>query len=79
MGGGPGPENALPITDSECRLHYSGDAAEVLGIKPGLSGLWQIMGRLTYEQRRNLDLVRVRNRSLKLYFRILLWMGRPVL
>ena len=64
-----------PITVSECRLHYSSDAAEVLGVKPGLSGLWQIMGRshLTYEQRRNLDLVLVRNRSLKLYFRILLW------
>jgi len=29
--------------------------------------------RLTYEQRRNLDLALVRNRSLKLYFRILLW------
>jgi exopolysaccharide production protein ExoY len=64
-----------PITVSECRLHYSSDAAEVLGVKPGLSGLWQIMGRsrLSYEQRRNLDLVLVRNRSLKLYFRILLW------
>jgi exopolysaccharide production protein ExoY len=64
-----------PITVSECRLHYHNDAAEVLGVKPGLSGLWQIMGRsrLTYEQRRNLDLVLVRNRSLKLYFRILLW------
>jgi len=64
-----------PITLSECRLHYRSDAAEVLGVKPGLSGLWQIMGRsrLTYEQRRSLDLALVRNRSLKLYFRILLW------
>lgn len=64
-----------PITVSECRLHYSSDAAEVLGVKPGLSGLWQIMGRsrLTYEERRKLDLALVRNRSLKLYLRILLW------
>jgi len=64
-----------PITVSEWKLHYRGAAAEVLHVKPGLSGLWQIMGRsrLTYEQRRNLDLALVRNRSLKLYFQILLW------
>jgi lipopolysaccharide/colanic/teichoic acid biosynthesis glycosyltransferase len=63
-----------PITPFECSLHYRGDAAEVLGVKPGISGLWQIMGRsgLTYQQRRNLDLELVRNRSLKLYVRILL-------
>jgi len=64
-----------PITDSEWKLHYRPHAAEVLEVKPGLSGLWQIMGRsrLTYEQRRDLDLALVRNRSLKLYFQILLW------
>jgi len=64
-----------PITDSEWKSHYCPHAAEVLEVKPGLSGLWQIMGRsrLTYEQRRDLDLALVRNRSLKLYFRILLW------
>jgi lipopolysaccharide/colanic/teichoic acid biosynthesis glycosyltransferase len=64
-----------PITDSEWKLHYRPHAAEVLDVKPGLSGLWQIMGRsrLTYAQRRDLDLALVRNRSLKLYFQILLW------
>ena len=64
-----------PITDSEWELHYRPHAAEVLDVKPGLSGLWQIRGRsrLTYEQRRDLDLALVRNRSLKLYFQILLW------
>lgn len=64
-----------PITDSEWKLHYRPHAAEVLDVKPGLSGLWQTMGRsrLTYEQRRDLDLALVRNRSLKLYFQILLW------
>ena len=64
-----------PITDSEWRLHYRRHAAEVLEVKPGLSGLWQIQGRsrLSYEQRRDLDLALVRNRSLKLYFQILLW------
>ena len=64
-----------PITAEEWRLHYRNHAAEVLDVKPGLSGLWQTKGRsrLTYEQRRNLDLALVRNRSMKLYFRILLW------
>lgn len=64
-----------PITDSEWKLHYRPHAAEVLQVKPGLSGLWQIQGRsgLTYAQRRDLDLALVRNRSLKLYFQILLW------
>lgn len=64
-----------PITVSEWQLHYRCHAAEVLGVRPGLSGLWQVMGRsrLSYEQRRNLDLALVRNRSLKLYFQILLW------
>jgi len=64
-----------PITDSEWKLHYRPHAAEVLDVKPGLSGLWQTMGRsrLTYEQRRDLDLKLVRNRSVKLYFQILLW------
>jgi lipopolysaccharide/colanic/teichoic acid biosynthesis glycosyltransferase len=64
-----------PITSSEWKQHYRRHAAEVLDVKPGLSGLWQTMGRsrLTYEQRRDLDLALVRNRSLKLYFQILLW------
>ena len=63
-----------PITAAEWVLHYH-HAAEVLDVRPGLSGLWQTKGRsrLTYEQRRNLDLTLVRNRSLKLYFQILLW------
>ncbi|HVN02922.1 MAG TPA: sugar transferase [Bryobacteraceae bacterium] len=63
-----------PVTAAEWKLHYH-QAAEVLDVKPGLSGLWQIQGRsrLTYEQRRNLDLALVRNRSLKLYCQILLW------
>ena len=64
-----------PITNIEWTLHYRGGAPEVLSVKPGLSGLWQIMGRnrLTYEERRNLDLELVRNRSLGLYLRILFW------
>jgi len=64
-----------PVTASEWELYYRPHAAEVLDVKPGLSGLWQTRGRgrLTYEQRRDLDLALARNRSLKLYFQILLW------
>jgi exopolysaccharide production protein ExoY len=64
-----------PITVSEWHQHYRPHAAEVLDVKPGLSGLWQIGGRsrLSYAERRELDLELVRNRSLKLYFQILLW------
>lgn len=64
-----------PVTVAEWNLHYHPHAAEVLDVKPGLSGLWQIMGRsrLSYEQRRDLDLALARNRSLKLYVQILLW------
>ncbi len=63
-----------PITASEWKLHYKHHAADVLRVKPGLSGLWQTRGRsrLTYEERRNLDLLLVRNRSFKLYLEILI-------
>ena len=64
-----------PLTEAEWKLHYHPHASDVLHVKPGLSGLWQTMGRsnLTYEQRRELDLALARSRSLKLYFQILLW------
>ncbi len=46
----------------------------MLQVRPGLAGLWQISGRnrLTYTQRKNLDLHYVRERSLKMYLKILL-------
>jgi exopolysaccharide production protein ExoY len=67
-----------PITAAEWKQHYQHRAADVLQVKPGLSGLWQIQGRsrLTYEERRELDLALVRNRSWKLYFQIL-WLTLP--
>lgn len=63
-----------PLTESELRKYYGFDAEEVLRVKPGITGLWQVMGRsrLTYQQRREMDLFLVRNRSLKLYLTILL-------
>jgi exopolysaccharide production protein ExoY len=63
-----------PLTPGELDRYYGSDAAELLEVKPGLAGLWQISGRnrLTYFQRRQLDLHYVRTRSLALYLSILL-------
>ena len=54
-----------PITERELRRHYGAHAAEILQVKPGLAGLWQISGRnrLTYAERCRLDLRLVRERS----------------
>ncbi len=63
-----------PMTAEELYTHYGRAAAEVLRVKPGLTGLWQIRGRsfLNYRQRRRLDLFLVRHWSVRLYLRILL-------
>jgi undecaprenyl-phosphate galactose phosphotransferase len=63
-----------PLTDGELKKHYGFDASTILLEKPGITGLWQVRGRsrLTYEERRRMDLFLVRNRSLQLYFTILL-------
>jgi exopolysaccharide production protein ExoY len=62
-----------PLTAEELETYYGAAAIEVLRVLPGLTGLWQIMGRnrLTYAQRRRLDLFLVRRNSIALYFRIL--------
>lgn len=62
-----------PLTAQELSQHYGRDAGEVLSMRPGLSGLWQVTGRsrLSYGQRRRLDLNLVRNYSAPLYFAIL--------
>ena len=63
-----------PLTEGELKEHYEFDAAGVLLVKPGITGLWQVSGRsrLTYEQRREMDLLLVRNLSLRFYLVILL-------
>jgi exopolysaccharide production protein ExoY len=63
-----------PVTDSEIERHYGTDADQVLQVKPGLAGLWQISGRnrLSYAERRRLDLQYVHDRSVRMYLRILL-------
>ncbi len=62
-----------PITRFELNEYYDSDAQEVLSVKPGLTGLWQVRGRsrLTYRQRRRFDLFLVRRFSMGLYFRIM--------
>jgi exopolysaccharide production protein ExoY len=63
-----------PLTPGELARYYGPDADELLAVKPGLAGLWQVSGRnrLTYSRRRQLDLRYVRERSLSMYLRILL-------
>ena len=62
-----------PLTYSELETHYGYNASEVLSVRPGLTGLWQVKGRnsLTYPQRLALDLHLVRNWSVSLYLSLL--------
>lgn len=62
-----------PLTQTELRVHYGARAPEVLEAKPGLTGLWQVMGRnrLTYHQRLRLDLFYIRRASALLYLMVL--------
>ena len=63
-----------PVTAAELRRYYGTYAGEVLQAKPGIAGLWQTSGRnrLTYSERREMDLRFVRQRSVGMYVRILL-------
>jgi lipopolysaccharide/colanic/teichoic acid biosynthesis glycosyltransferase len=63
-----------PITRKELDQHYGPRAGEVLRLRPGLTGLWQVSGRnvLSYEERCQMDLALVRGFSLKLYVSVLL-------
>jgi exopolysaccharide production protein ExoY len=63
-----------PITRAEVGEIYGADASEILRVKPGLAGLWQVSGRnrLTCGERRALDLEWVRSKSLGLYVVVLL-------
>src|SRR5882724_7993445 len=63
-----------PLTRSELARHYGVHASELLSVKPGLTGLWQVSGRsaIRFPQRAALDLKLVRELSPRLYFAILL-------
>ena len=62
-----------PLTPRELDKYYGREVDELLRVKPGLAGLWQISGRnhLTYQRRKELDLQYVRERSPGMYLRIL--------
>ena len=63
-----------PMTLVELRRYYGEDAEEILQVKPGIAGLWQVSGRnrLSYAERRSMDLKLVRERSIGGYLAILL-------
>jgi lipopolysaccharide/colanic/teichoic acid biosynthesis glycosyltransferase len=63
-----------PLTARELSFWYGSSASEVLTLRPGLTGLWQVSGRnrLTYAQRKRLDVFLVKKASASFYFYILL-------
>jgi exopolysaccharide production protein ExoY len=63
-----------PITFGELAEHYGPSTATVLLLRPGLTGLWQMLGRsrLSYVQRKRLDLHLVRRASPALYLNVFL-------
>ena len=63
-----------PLTSIELVRHYGPYAAELVSVKPGLTGLWQVSGRSTikFPERAALDFKLVRELSPKMYLAILL-------
>ena len=63
-----------PLTQMELDAFYGDAAAEILEVLPGITGLWQVMGRnrLTYKQRLRLDRFFVRRGGRRLYLWVLL-------
>ena len=63
-----------PLTRVELDRYYGRQAARILEVLPGLTGLWQIRGRsrLSYQERCRLDLIMIRKWSIALYLKILL-------
>ena len=63
-----------PLTRSEVDRHYGEQSLELLSVRPGLTGLWQVSGRsnIRFPQRAALDLELVRKLTPALYSKILL-------
>jgi lipopolysaccharide/colanic/teichoic acid biosynthesis glycosyltransferase len=57
-----------PVLPEELRSMYGPAASQVLSVRPGLTGLWQVSGRCatSYEERVQLDLSYVERQSLHL-------------
>jgi exopolysaccharide production protein ExoY len=62
-----------PLTRAEIDRHYGKRAAELLSVKPGLTGLWQVGGRsaIEFPQRSAMDLELVRSLKPRVYLTIL--------
>jgi exopolysaccharide production protein ExoY len=62
-----------PLTHSEIVRYYGAQAEELLSVKPGLTGLWQVYGRsaIRFPQRAAMDLELVRKLTAKMYLKIL--------
>jgi exopolysaccharide production protein ExoY len=63
-----------PMTRTELDKHYGARAAEVLSVKPGLTGLWQTRGRnaVKFPERASMDLELVNSLTARSYISILL-------
>lgn len=62
-----------PLTQTEIDRYYANHARELLSVKPGLTGLWQIHGRsaIRFPRRAAMDLQLVRGLTNKMYWKIL--------
>jgi exopolysaccharide production protein ExoY len=63
-----------PLTQTEIDRYYAHNAPELLSVKPGLTGLWQICGRsaVRFPRRAAMDLELVRSLTAKMYWKILI-------
>ena len=61
-----------PLTSAEVARHYGSDATDLLSVKPGLTGLWQVYGRsaIQFPHRAAMDLELVRTLTPRMYLKI---------